>query len=411
MRISLLTLGCKVNQAEMSGIESALRTHGHEIVGLGDSPEVCVVNTCTVTAKSDYQSRQLIRRAGRAGARVIVTGCYSELNREKVAGMEGVCTVIGNPNKNYIINILNGNSECNTLATKTGRTRCFLKVQDGCDNSCSYCIVPRARGRSRSLPALEVIEAVNKAVDSGYKEIVLTGIHLGQYRSDGQNLPHLVGNILNKTKVQRLRLSSIEVTEIDGMLLDLFDDPRLMRHLHIPLQSGDDDVLRLMNRGYDRVFFTDAIMRIAERLPGIAIGTDVIAGFPAESLEAFDRTAELVEDLPFSYLHVFQYSRRPGTEAAELPDIVGADSRKRRSAALRAISSSKKLTYMKKQVGRILDVLIEEICTDRLSHSGTSTNYLKVRVSDSRLERGSIVPVKIMGVSDRELVGEPVNTR
>jgi threonylcarbamoyladenosine tRNA methylthiotransferase MtaB len=411
MRVSLLTLGCKVNQAEMADIEGALQGMGHEIVGLTENPDVCVVNTCTVTAKSDYQSRQLIRRAGRTGARVIVSGCYAELNRGTVTRMEGVEKVVSNSDKSSIINILGANSESCGSTMPGGRSRYFLKVQDGCNNSCSYCIVPRARGSSKSVPPHEIIEKARRAVGEGYRELVLTGIHLGQYGADleGGSLPGLVENILNNTGVQRLRLSSIEVNEVDDRLLGLFEDPRMARHLHIPLQSGDDGVLSMMNRNYDTAFFREVAARIAERLPEAALGTDVIAGFPRESESAFINTVDLIRELPFSYLHVFPYSRRPGTPAADMDDTVGESLRKERARTLRSLGARKKESYMARQVGRTLETLIESR-TSEGTWRGTSCNYLKVRASGSALRRGSIVPVRVEGLLEGELAGKHIET-
>jgi len=411
MKVCLLTLGCKVNQAEVSEIAMSLRGCGHEIVGISDAPDVCVVNTCTVTSKSDYQSRQLIRRAGRTGARVIATGCYSELNKESVRRMEEVQTVIGNADKDKIISMIDETIESNVLEIIRDRSRYFLKVQDGCNSSCSYCIVPRARGRSRSVSPRRVIDNVKRAVDGGYREVVLTGIHLGQYGTDldGVSLSGLVEGILNNTNIERLRLSSLEVNEVDEGLLDLFDSPRLAPHLHIPLQSGDDGVLRLMGRAYNSSSFRKTVSCIRDRLGDIALGSDVIAGFPLETEVAFENTLRLVEELPISYLHVFPYSRRPGTPAAEMEDKVGESRRKARASALRALSEKKREAYLKRQAGRTLEVLIEERIADSL-YRGTSGNYLKVQVSGRGLKQGIIVPVSISGTSRGELSGVPVNS-
>jgi threonylcarbamoyladenosine tRNA methylthiotransferase MtaB len=386
-------------------------------VTLGDNPDVCVVNTCTVTAKSDYQSRQLIRRAGRAGAKVIVTGCYSELNREKAEGMEGVQAVVENANKINIINMIGSNTKRDKPLVRRGRTRGrtrhFLKVQDGCNNSCSYCIVHIARGASKSVTPDKIIENVKRAVDSGYREVVLTGIHLGQYGTDlggGAPVSGLVEDILEKTSVERLRLSSLEVNEIDDRLLGLFKNPRLMPHLHIPLQSGDDETLKLMNRAYDTAFFRETVKRVHERLPEIALGTDIIAGFPSETNQAFENTMALAEELPFTYMHIFPYSRRPGTPAAGMEDIVGPDERKRRAKALRDLSQSKNWAYLNRQVGKTLEVLLEETVKDGTC-LGTSSNYLKVEVPCDARMCGTIAPIRIAGVREGRLVGELSNTQ
>jgi threonylcarbamoyladenosine tRNA methylthiotransferase MtaB len=420
MKISLLTLGCKVNQAEVSLIEGALRESGFEVVGLAESPEICVINTCTVTARSDYQSRQLIRKARRAGARVMVTGCYSELNRERVEEMEGVHKVVGNENKLNIINMIReldvgaplsrGQAVLTYPGASGSRTRLFLKVQDGCDHACSYCVIPRARGGPRSLRPEEVLRQVKAALGMGYKEVVLTGIHLGLYGRDlgpSWTLSALAGEIIEKTSLERLRLSSIEINEIDDSLLSLFEDRRLMRHLHIPLQSGNDAVLSLMNRHYRTDFFKETIRTIAGRLGGIALGTDVIAGFPGEGQREFEGTLKLLEELPFTYIHAFPFSPRPGTPASLMPAKAGDREKKERVMALRALSEKKKRAYMSAQIGGTLDMLVEEVLSGGTCR-GTSSNYLKVQTAAQGLKRGSIVPVRVQGVEGGRLVGKPL---
>jgi|Deesub1362A_J573_1020465.scaffolds.fasta_scaffold00027_26 threonylcarbamoyladenosine tRNA methylthiotransferase MtaB len=409
MKVCLLSLGCKVNQAENSLLESALKGHGHEVVGIDETPEVCIINTCTVTAKSDYQSRQLIRRASRTGAKVIVTGCYAELNKEQVSSLKEVETVVENKNKLNIINMLCGNNASIALNKSGNRTRFFLKVQDGCNHSCSYCIIPKARGSSRSIAPSEVIAQVERAVAEGYKEVVLTGIHLGLYGNDiNTSVSELVEEILDKTAIERIRLSSLEITEISDRLIRLFDDKRVCRHLHIPLQSGDDRILNLMNRNYDSAFFKKTILNIAERLPDIALGTDIIVGFPHEGETEFNNTFRLAEELPFTYIHVFPFSKRPGTKAALMPDTVGSSERKQRAAALRRLADRKRKEYMTRHIGKTLDVLIEEKVSNGVCR-GTSSNYLKVHVLTDGYEKGSIVPVRIEAEEKGLLFGKPIN--
>jgi threonylcarbamoyladenosine tRNA methylthiotransferase MtaB len=420
MKVSLLSLGCKVNQAEVSLMEGALRGRGIEVVGLDERPELCVINTCTVTVKSDYQSRQLIRRARRAGARVMVTGCYAELNRERVEGMEGVHGVVDNRNKMNIIQMITelrgssplGNGVAGPSAIPKGRSRArlFLKVQDGCDHSCSYCVIPMARGGSRSVRPVEVISEIKGALAEGYREVVLSGIHLGLYGNDlspSSTLSSLVGEILLQTPLERLRLSSLEINEIDGRLMELFDDGRLMRHLHIPLQSGDDNVLSLMNRNYGGDFFRDAIWGISGRLGDIAMGTDVIAGFPGEGEREFEGTYRLLDELPFTYIHAFPFSPRPGTAASLMAGMAGDQTRKQRVTALKALSEKKKRAYMSAQLGRTLDILVEEELPGGICR-GTSSNYLKVHMPSGGCERGSIVPVRVEEVAGDCLLGKPL---
>ncbi len=409
MKVTLLSLGCKVNQAEISSMESSLLERGHNVVGLKDMPEICIINTCSVTAKSDYQSRQLIRRAWRAGARVMVTGCYSELNKKQVAAMEGVEAVFENNNKGNIIRALLPMLECDTLNNKGSRARKAIKVQDGCDFSCSYCLIWKARGRSRSVDPERVISEVDDAVSRGTREIVLAGIHLGLYGLDlapEMTFSSLVEGILKKTEVERVRLSSLEINEIDERLMELLKDNRVCSHLHIPLQSGDNGVLGHMNRNYDASYFEDRLGEICAALNGIAIGTDIIAGFPTETGEAFENTCSLAKRLPFTYIHVFPYSRRPGTEAAEMHDMVGAANIKERATVLRGISLEKKHEYMKKQVGKTLGILLEEEKQAGIWR-GTSDNYLKVTVKWPSGLRGSIAPVRVTGIEEDGLAGTP----
>jgi threonylcarbamoyladenosine tRNA methylthiotransferase MtaB len=330
--------------------------------------------------------------------------------------LEGVQAVVENANKINIINMIGGNTKRDKPLVRRGRTRgrtrYFLKVQDGCNNSCSYCIVHVARGPSKSVTLDKIIENVKRAVDSGYREVVLTGEDLGQYGTDlgGEtSVSGLVEDILEKTAVERLRLSSLEVNEIDSRLLGLFENPRLMPHLHIPLQSGDDETLKLMNRAYDTASFRETVKRVHERIPEIALGTDIIAGFPSETERAFESTMALAEELPFTYMHIFPYSRRPGTPAAEMEDIVGPTERKRRAKALRDLSQKKKWACSNRQVGKTLEVLLEETVRDGLC-LGTSSNYLKIKVPCDARMCGTIVPVRIAGVSEGRLAGELVNS-
>lgn len=351
MKISVLTLGCKVNQAESSLIEGALKSVGHSIVNISEKPDICIINTCTVTSKSDYQSRQLIRKAYRVGARVFVTGCYSELNRENVKSMEGVEEIIDNDNKLSIINMLTGKNVSSSLYFSAGgRSRLFIKIQDGCNYSCSYCAIPKARGISKSVNPEVVVEQAGNAVSIGYNEIVLTGIHLGTYGYDLEykvKLSNLLRTLLKKTKIKRIRLSSLEVREIDDELLELFRDNRVCNHLHIPLQSGDDKILKLMNRTYDSRQFSLKIGHIYKKIPEIAIGTDVIVGFPGEGISEFQNTYSLLECLSISYMHIFPFSARPSTAASKMPDNTPSSLKKERVRILESLNKGKNRVYAK----------------------------------------------------------------
>lgn len=411
MKISVLTLGCKVNQAESSLIEGSLKSSGHQIVDVAEKPDVCIVNTCTVTAKSDCQSRQLIRKAHRAGARVFVTGCYSELNKESVQSIKGVEAIVNNTNKLSIIGRLSNKTiDASSCLTTIAKSRFFLKIQDGCNYSCSYCAIPKARGASKSIIPDTVISGAVGAVSSGYNEIVLTGIHLGTYGVDLKpkvTLSKLIETILKQTTIKRMRLSSIEVREIDDELLDLLTDKRICNHLHIPLQSGDDRILKLMNRTYNSGHFSFKIKRISKRIPGISIGTDVIVGFPGEGDTEFQNTYTLLEHLPISYMHVFPFSSRPGTFASQMPDKTSPGTKKERAQRLALLSERKKAGYMLEHIGKTLDVLIEDSNMDGTC-SGITGNYLKVIVPSGSHTRGSLISVRIQGIQKGKLIGIPI---
>lgn len=410
MKVAVLTLGCKANQSESFVIEANLRSRGCEIVDLEEQPDYCIINTCSVTSKSDYQSRQLIRRASKSGSRVIVTGCYSELNKDFVRTMDGVADVVDVNNKHNIPDMLAHVSSCIPLNYYSpSKSRFFLKIQDGCNSSCSYCIIPKARGRSRSIPLEEIIEQI-PAISNSYNEIVLTGIHLGTYGYDiipKVKLSDVLLTILLKTEIRRVRLGSLEIREIDEELLDLMQDKRVCSHLHIPLQSGDDRILGLMNRNYTTQEFFEGVKRILERIPGAAIGTDIISGFPGEGEPEFKNSFSFLESLPLSYIHVFPYSARPGTAAAEMPNFVDSATTKERCILLRDLGMRKKREFMKAQIGRTLDLLLEEKASDS-TFVGTTGNYLKVRALITGACPKDIVPVRIAGLQNDMLVGHPI---
>jgi len=412
MKVSLLSLGCKVNQSEFFEVESVLRKRGTGIVDLDQKPDFCVINTCSVTGKSDYQSRQLIRRAAASGAKVIVTGCYSELNLEAVLKMKGVVHVIRNAKKDSIINILNENSSSISLSQDTQkRSRFPVKIQDGCDYSCSYCLIPAARGRSRSIPPEELIKKIDDAVSTGYREVVLTGIHIGLYGLDlAPKMPliRLLNEIFEKTAIYRLRISSLEVTELDERLLYFMKSGRLCPHLHIPLQSGDDRILSLMKRPYKVKEFREKVLFFSDQIPDLGLGTDVIVGFPGEGEGEFENTSALLKELPFTYMHVFPYSDRPGTRASLMPIKVPPQEKKARAARLREIALEKKAAFLASLHGREEELLIEEAAPGVVS--GTTGNYVKAlaRVPET-VSKGNIVRIRFEGQEKGIALAKPLN--
>lgn len=407
MKVSIITLGCRVNQAESDEMGALLKARGVDIVDIKDNPEYCIINTCTVTAESDQNSRQFIRRAGRSGAKVIVTGCYAQLRRAEAASLEGVVGVYDNVSKDQIIGFITPDGPLQH-ARWSERSRPYIKVQDGCDFRCSYCAVPLARGRSRSLPVGDVVKRAVELETSGFREIVLTGIHLGIYGRDLDSRPVLAGllrRVLDSTSTCRIRLSSIEVSEIDGSLLDLLDEDRVCNHLHIPLQSGSNRILQLMHRNYGKELYRETLEKVIRRNPGIAIGTDLMVGFPGENENDFTDSLNFIKSIPFSYLHVFPYSRRPHTPAASMSGQVPRSVVRERMAVVRQIDSEKRMAYMSRQLGRRLKVIMEERHRSNWV-VGTSGNFLKIWLSSDKMERGRLVPVRAMGIRDGHIEAE-----
>ncbi|MBI4837701.1 MAG: tRNA (N(6)-L-threonylcarbamoyladenosine(37)-C(2))-methylthiotransferase MtaB [Nitrospirae bacterium] len=429
MKVSISTLGCKVNQAESASIEDILRGQGHEVIPLigNSSPDVCIINTCTVTAKSDYQSRQLIRKAVRTGAKVIATGCYAQLRQDELSGIAGVSLILGNSLKEklpeYIDKLpaglnapaLSDNSAYPPLALQpyfSRRARAFLKIQDGCNFSCSYCAVPMARGKSRSLSSEDVLHSVQMLAADGFEEIVLTGVHIGNYGMDLHpkiSLVEIVDNIVKKYSSVRIRLSSIEPQEFKKELLSLINSKSVCHHIHIPLQSGSDNVLKLMNRRYSAAFFKDIVNCIAATCPQISIGTDVIVGFPGETEKDFKDTEKILTELPLSYIHVFPYSKRKGTAAEAMPGHIDSAVKRKRMATVIKLAEIKKNIYTTRHLGEILDVIVENKSQTSGFYYGTSDNYLKVLIEGDNLTVGKRIQVKAVSFTQSELLTLPLH--
>jgi len=402
-KVAVTTLGCKVNQCESAGIAEAVAVRGMTLVPFEAEADCYIVNTCTVTGRTDDQSRRLIRRTIRRNpaAALLVTGCYAQRAPEEIARIPGVRIVAGNGEKSRLPELLEklatgkgpqihvgdirSEKKFSPLGATAipGHTRAFLKIQDGCDALCSYCIVPRVRGGSRSLRPAEIQDGIVSLAGRDFHEVVLSGIHLGAYGRDlvpATDLTAVVRRIAEERPIERLRLSSIEPREITGELLSLIGSPGIVcRHLHIPLQSGDDGILAAMNRDYDAAFFRDLIRNITATISGIAIGIDAMVGFPGETEAAFANTLRLVEELPFAYLHVFPFSRRPGTPAAAMPGQVPEADKKRRVERLRTIGAEKRRLFAEKFIGAPLSVLIEGKKDKSTGFfTGFSDNYIPV---------------------------------
>ena len=417
MRVAFTTLGCKINQYETEDMRQAAAAMGGAIVPFDAEADVYVINTCSVTAKSDYQCRQMIRAAirRREGARVIVTGCYAETRPHEIGSIPGVSMVLGNGEKGRIAQYLSDIASGVRLPagglpdTVKKRTRSFLKIQDGCDNGCAYCIVPLARGRSRSIPRDEVIRLFDASIRAGAPEVVLSGIHIGHYGHDlgsGETLTGLVRDLLARRGHARVRLSSIEPNEVTDELIEMVGHG-LCRHLHLPLQSGDDAILCSMKRKYSAGAYRDLVRSVAVRVPDIAIGADVMVGFPGEGAKEFQNTYDLIDDLPLTHLHVFSYSPRPGTPAAEMKGQVPEEIKKGRSETLRELGRSKNLAFRNSLRGKMLQVVLEDAELDVSNmYTGITDNYVRVRISGAEKDDfGREINIIVHDVNDSGMSG------
>ena len=433
MRIAITTLGCKINQYDSAVIQSRLEEN-HSFVPFEEPADCYIINTCTVTDRADWEARQLVRRAKRLspGAKVLVTGCYAQVNPAEVADVPGVDYVVGlnrlddllqfvalpkDRDVRIAVSDVKRQRGVPVLGTRTlpGHTRAFLKIQEGCNYSCTYCIIPTARGLSRSVTPREVLEQVRMLADAGYREIVLTGIHLGGYGQDlipKVDLTALLEMISQSRLIPRVRLSSLDPREVPDRLVDLMANSDVIcPHLHVCAQAGDDEILKWMRRNYDGAYYRELLMKVRERLPDAALGSDIIVGFPGEADGAFDRSLELFAALPLTYFHVFPYSSRRGTVAASLPDHVGSEVKKTRARRMRELGAIKKRDFCVRFRGRKLSVLIEEKI-DRATglRRGFSRNYLPVLVPADGTLVNREIEVEVEGFEGGWLRGTPLET-
>lgn len=420
--VGILTLGCKVNTYESEYIVHILKEHGYIIKEFDDICDVYIINTCTVTNTSDVKSRKMIRQAIKRNkdACIVAMGCFIEANKDYA--LPGLDIVIGNKDKSKIVELLDeyfSKKEeirrlYKDLPTKfedmyinefPGRTRAFVKIQDGCENFCSYCIIPFVRGKCRSKDPDMVIKEIKDLVNHGYQEVVLTGIHTGNYGVDLEiNFAELLRRIVKIEGLARLRISSIEITELTDEVLEVIkENPVIVNHLHIPLQAGSNHVLSLMNRKYDLDYYFHKIKEIREVRPNMAITTDVIVGFPGESEEDFLETIDTCKKVGFTKIHVFPYSERKGTKAMELPDHIEPSVKKERARRLLLVSKELECSYYASFVGSEVTVLVEEE-KDGKSY-GHTDNYLHVEIP-SVLPHNTFVKVKIQSVSYPYCIGE-----
>ena len=420
MKVKAVTLGCKVNAYESEYILSSFKDRGYEITN--DIADIYIVNTCSVTNTSDAKSRKVINRLIRENPNsiIVVMGCMIEANKDME--IPGVSLIIGNKDKNKVVDLVENylkdkqvrkilydnfddTFEDMFITNMTSHTRAFVKIQDGCENFCSYCIIPYTRGKQRSKDPDLVIKEIETLVSNGYKEIVLTGIHTGHYGSDLQTtFPDLLKRIVKINGLERLRISSIEITELNDEFFEVLKaNPIIVSHLHIPLQAGSDTVLQAMNRKYLTNYFEAKVKKIREIRPDISLTTDVIVGFPGETEEEFQETLDFVSKIKFTKVHVFPYSRRKGTKADTMPNQIPENIKKERVKRLIDLSNQLEKEYLDLFFNKEVEVLIEEEYPDySLGHTG---NYLKVKVLKP-FKSNELIKVKIIKREDFMLIGE-----
>lgn len=416
LKAAFNAVGCKLNQYEVQAIAESLAPYGFIETPFNTRADLYIINTCTVTGKADYTSRQMVRRALRKNpdAKVIVTGCYAQLEPDAIKELGDIACAVGNARKDKIPEIAlkmfgipyDGAPSCGIITSMSGHSRAFIKIQEGCVEKCTYCIIWRARGRPQSREPEQIINEINNLAENGYHEVVLTGVHIGKYKKR-LNLTGLLKAIFNDTDMHRIRLSSLKPNEFNDELIQLIaDEKRLCPHVHLPIQSGDDSVLSRMGRKYKSSLVSRLANRLIEARPNMTIGADFIVGFPGESEVSFENSVTLVRNNPIHHLHVFSYSDRPGTPASGFPDKVAPTDKAKRSRRLHRIGSDKIKKHRQTFVGRTLDVIVENRQKSGLL-TGVSGNYLKVQFpSDEKLQKKHI-SIKILSVDRDVLIGDP----
>lgn len=428
------TLGCKVNQSETEAMTALFLEKGYQLGDFEDYCDVYVINTCTVTHAGDRKSRQMIRRAKHINpqAIVVVTGCYAQTSPEDVAAIDDVDIILGTNKRHQIVDLIEQfdghrqqlvdakdtltDFEEITMERVIQKARAYLKVQDGCEQFCTYCIIPYARGPLRSRSMENTLQEAKKLEQAGFREIILTGIHLGAYGKPGEaeaeagavqtvTLADLCEMLLKETSFERIRLSSIEPTEVDEHLLRLFaENRRMCRHLHLPLQAGDDSVLAAMHRPYDTEQYRQEMARIRAAVPDIALSTDLMVGFPGETEEQFANSLRFCDEIAFSSMHIFKYSPREGTPAATYPNQVSNEAKDLRSKQMQEIAEKNMLRYMEQHLGQTVEVLIEEQRADGL-WLGHTDNYLHVAV-EGDCKKNTMVQVQLDKIDGKLVKGK-----
>lgn len=429
MRVFLDTVGCRLNQSEIETLAREFRRRGDEVVTRAEDADLVVVNTCAVTREAARSSRQVIRRAHRDNARaeIVATGCYAHLKPAMVAQLPGVTQVVNNLDKDSLVSMVAQDPldvefereplERSIYASALSRTRAFVKVQDGCDNRCTFCVTTIARGPGRSRPQAAIVEEVQTLAAAGYQEAVLTGVHLGSYGHDhgsAEGLFDLVRAVLAETDIPRLRLSSLEPWDLSPDFFTLWQDPRMCRHLHLPLQSGCDATLKRMARRTSQRAYRSLIQAARQAVPGVAISTDVIVGFPGETDAEFEISRDFIREMDFMKLHVFRYSSRPGTAAARMPGHVDDATKRARSAVLLDHSEDGARRFYQRLVGQTVDVLWEQVTGASevgFVNSGLTDNYVRVKLVDPEPLTNQISTVRVTDVDEGCVVAERLAQR
>lgn len=428
MLVHLKTLGCRLNEAELETWAQAFQTSGHSITQQAEAADLIVLNSCAVTGDAARKSRQLIRRVHRDNpqAKLVVSGCYATLNQQEAESLLGVDLVVSNKDKDSLVEKAMTELNMNTMPAMStepaeislftrGRQRAFVKVQDGCRYRCTFCIVTVARGDEVSRPVQAVIEEINALQAQGIHEVILTGVHLGGYGSDlGNNLSDLINAILARTAIPRLRLGSLEPWELPADFFQLFDNPRLMPHLHLPLQSGSDTVLRRMARRCKTEEFTAIVTQLRAKIPHFNITTDIIVGFPAESEQEWQDSFATVQRIGFGHIHIFTYSRREGTKAATLSEQIHNDIKKQRSQQLHELAETMKRQFCTANIGNEFPVLWEgykePLANGKQRVFGYTTNYLRVacELDADVIVENQTINTRLIAVQEGFMVGELV---
>lgn len=424
-KISFYTLGCRLNQAETALIEKSFVQKGYQVVPFGDEADLCVINSCTVTEKGDSDCRKTVRKFKRKNphGKVAVIGCYSQVAADAVSQIPGVNLVVGNRQKMNLVNLLENMDlsqkdpiiirealgkqpsftiDITNASQKTVRAN--LKIQDGCDFFCSYCVIPFARGRAHSRVFSDLIREAHELVENGHKEIVLTGINIGTYSYDGTSFMDVLKALEKIPGLERIRISSIEPTTIDEHFLEFMaQSKKLCHYLHLPLQSGSNTILERMNRNYTREEFEQYVYLALEKVPDILIGTDIIVGFPGETETLFQETYDFVSRLPFAYFHVFSYSDRSLAKSSKFPGKVSPHIIKQRSKILRDLGEKKKLDYYGQYIGKTVQVLFEQKKGEYWL--GHDDHYMLVKVKSNQNLKNQILPVLIQNVEKDKAIG------